>query len=663
MVQAILYGSVLFTLFCPLLAALVLSLLFFFPNDLDRFERITYKFVRMVAIFVLGTSLVALLFFAFHPASYDLINLAKFSLTSDLSVSLVLGFDAHTLIFLDSSALITAIITFYSHRYLHRDPGYRRFFIVISLFSFGINLIVLAQTFDLIFAGWEIVGLSSFLLIGFFWHRPKAVAASCRAFYIYRITDLGLLISLLITHLLWHDFNILSDSLPPISTSWRFLLSLAILLPVLGKSAQFPFSFWLPKAMEGPTHSSAIFYGSLSIHVGVFLLIKTMPIWYFTPLFCYLLASIGILTAITATLCALVQSNIKGQIGYASIAQVGLMLFELSLGFKNLAFFHMIGNAYLRCFQLLVSSSVLTMHLHMQGVIRAFLGLKTFSLPNLFPKKLRPSLFVFALNDGYYEDILKAIVVKPVMAIAYVCNSILSLSVKGLVLRLVSTKNGLKDSTLRSFSPMLIALSLVALFHVFFRAYEIIKVLSLLVAIFLALAALGERKNSLQALGLAIFGNLFAFLSITTNRLGLLYIIGLIVSSLIALEAFRYITMRRTIADLLNYHGLILQFPLAGTVLLIGILGIVSFPISSTFLGEDILLNLSFHSGIHYLIIFQLIFIIIGIALIRLYSLVMLGKRDNAMKDVNLDLSPRQTLVRLLIFALGNLTAFILAFN
>jgi NADH-quinone oxidoreductase subunit L len=185
----------------------------------------------------------------------------------------------------------------------------------------------------------------------------------------------------------------------------------------------------------------------------------------------------------------------------------------------------------------------------------------------------------------------------------------------------------------------------------------------LAVALFLALAALGERKNSLQALLLAIFGNLFAFLSITTSKPGLLYIIGLIVSSLIALEAFRYIMKRRTIADLLNYHGLYQQFPLAGTVLMIGVLGIVSFPISSTFFGEDILLNLSFHSGFHYLIIFQLIFIIIGIALIRFYSLVMFGKRDNAMKDIHLDLSPRQTFARLLIFALGNLAAFLLAFN
>ena len=126
-------------------------------------------------------------------------------------VNLRLAFDIYGLLFLATCNTITTLITFFSHRYLHRDPGYRRFFVTISLFAFGVNLIILAGAFDLIFMGWEMVGLSSFLLIGYFWHRPKAIAAACRAYYVYRITDLGLLISLLITHFFWHDASIFAD--------------------------------------------------------------------------------------------------------------------------------------------------------------------------------------------------------------------------------------------------------------------------------------------------------------------------------------------------------------------------------------------------------------------------------------------------------------------
>lgn len=671
--RAILHGSVTLALISPLVAAWILSLTFFLGAPSSRYEKITYRLVRFFYAFIFSSSLLALCAFFFVKSSSESIIYGQFRIAKDFSFALRLDFDLNSLIFLATCSFITAIITFFSHRYLHRDPGYRRFFITISLFAFGINLIVLSGTLDLIFAGWEIVGLSSFLLIGYFWHRPKAAAAACRAYYIYRLTDLGLLISLLMAHFFWHDVNLFKDFqntdmssvLAHISTPWRWLLSISILLPVLGKSAQFPFSFWLPKAMEGPTHSSAIFYGSISIHVGVFLLIKTMPIWYFTFGFHYLLAAIGFITAVSCTLFALVQSNIKGQIGYASVAQVGIMLIELAFGFDELAFIHMIGNAFLRCFQLLVSSSILTTHLHMQNVVRTFGEFGALSLPNLFPAKLRPSLYIFAINDGYFELILQKLFVQPVMFIANACNVVLSGRLPGVIKKSIKDSQKLagKDLTMRSFSPMLAVLSVGVLLDFTFRVHEFVKVFSLIVALILALAALAERKRCYRALLFAIFGNLFAFLSVTSSKPGLIYLIGLISSSIIALEALIFIISRRNVHDLENYHGLFQQFPLAGTVLLVGILGIVSFPISSTFIGEDILLNISVTSGFHYLLILQLIFIISGIAVIRFYSLLMFGVRDNYVKDVNLDFSPLASLMRFFVFILGNMAAFFLALS
>lgn len=668
--QAILHTSITLALISPLFVALAICASFFAKNSQENFERLTYRLVRFSSTFMLSASVVGLISFGFAQMPYDVINYAQIHLIKGFLIPLRISFDLLSLIFLVTCHLIAAIITFFSHRYLHRDPGYRRFFITISLFVFGLNLIVLADSFDLIFAGWEIVGLSSFLLIGYFWHRPKAIQAACRTYYIYRITDLGLLISLLITHFIWHDLNIFRDflsgdfsqALLQISTPWRWLLSVSILLPVLGKAAQFPFCFWLPKAMEGPTHSSAIFYGSLSIHVGIFLLLRTMPIWNHTPGFNYLLAGIGILTAISSTLFALVQSNIKGQIGYASIAQVGIMLIELALGFETLAFIHMIGNAFLRCFQLLVSSSILTTHLQMQTVVRSFGELRAFSLPQFFPKSFRASLYVFAINDGYFETILKKLFATPMNYLALFANAILTGSLNNLTrVRFKSMRQMMSsnETSLSAFSPMFVFLILGVIFDIVFRANEYIGIFSLLVALFLALGALGEQKHPQRALLFVIFGNLFAFLSMVLFKPGWIHVIGLLIASVIAVESLRYITTRRTVKDLKNYLGLYQQFPLAGTVFLVGLLGIASFPISSTFFGEDILLNLSLGSGLHYLLILQLIFILSGIALIRLYAIVMLGKRDNFVKDINLDMGRAAAFMRISFFVLGNVAAFL----
>lgn len=668
-----LHISVMCTLFTPLLVALLVGLSFFFKRELSAFETTTYKLVRFTSVFSFCASILAFLVLWFAEANQNTVALSGLHIGKNFNISFRLFFTWRNLAFLVSCTTIGAVITFFSHRYLHRDPGYRRFFITISLFSFGINLIILAGSFDLIFAGWELVGLSSFLLIGYFWHRPKAVAAATRAYYIFRVCDLGLLASILITHFFWHDLSIFNDIyklnddsvLAHVPNSWRWLLSLCILLPVLGKSAQFPFCFWLPKAMEGPTHSSAIFYGSLSIHVGVFLLIRTTPVWYFTPGFIYLLAAIGLITAFCATLCAQVQSNIKGQIGYASIAQVGLMLVELSFGLTTLAFFHMVGNAFLRCFQLLVSSSILTTHLHMQSVVRTFGELSRFSFIQLIPKKLKPALYVFAINDGFFEVVLKKCILVPIMWLASLCNNLVHAKVPFWLRRALSSSrrelSSSSGSTLQSFSPMLLVLCVGVLLDLIFRSYEIVGVFSLAVALLLALAALGEQRRAMRALTLAIFGNLFAFLSITSSEAGFLYLVGLLTSAVIAMEALRYIEKRRDIADLKTYLGLYQQFPLAGTMLLLGCLGILSFPISSTFYGEDLLLTLSIESGLHFLIIFQIIFIVIGVAVVRMYSRIMLGRRDNAMKDVELDFGSLQMIARLAFFVCGNALAFLMA--
>ncbi len=668
---AIFFITLVIALLSPLVLAATLALSYFFVNNLVLAEKLSYRLVRsffVASLLAASTSMISWVLADMKPGTF---NIIEAHLSPHYSIDLRLFYDAFGLIFLLTIAFITSMIGFFSHRYLHRDPEYRRFFIIISTFVFGMNLIVLAGTMDLIFAGWEIVGLASFLLIGYFWHRPKAVAAATRAYYIYRFCDLGLLASILITHFFWRDVSLFGDFLninpesilSHVPSIWRWVLSIGILLPVLGKSAQIPFCFWLPKAMEGPTHSSAIFYGSLSIHAGVFLLIRTMPIWYHTPGFPILLASIGILTAICATLFTQVQSNIKGQIGYASIAQVGLMLVELSLGLSTLAFVHMIGNAVLRCFQLLVSGSILTTHLHMQRSVKTFSWLTHFSLPFLFPKALKSSLYVFAINDGYFEYFIQSLVVNPVMALAKFINSWMNKFIEIINKSSLKIKSQpLNSTTMLSVAPLLVVLFVLLTINLADFLFPEARALSLTLSILFALCALGESNRAMRSLAFAILSSIFAFLSLKSGRAGSLYAIGLFTSSMVAIDALRYILKRVHVEDVRRYSGLFQQFPMAANIVLMGILGIITFPLSSTFFGEDLLLSLALDTGVYFLVIFHVIFVLIGISLIRMYAFLMMGRRNNYISDIPLDFSKSQILMRISFLILGNLGAFLVAF-
>lgn len=663
--SALFYITILLALFCPLVLATLLGISYFFINGPEKIEKFSYHLVRLFFPSGLIASIMATITWFIMPFGPGTLNLFNIPIDQHFSITLRLFYDSYSLFFLQLIALVASLIGFFSHRYLHRDPHYRRFFIIISTFIFGMNLIVVSGTMDLIFAGWEIVGLASFLLISYFWHRPKAVAAATRAYYIYRFCDLGLLASILITHFFWHDVSLFGDflTLNPqsilshVPLFWRWILSIGILLPVLGKSAQIPFCFWLPKAMEGPTHSSAIFYGSLSIHAGVFLLMRTLPIWQHTPGFPILLGAIGFFTALSATLFAQVQSNIKGQIGYASIAQVGIMLIELALGFSHLAFIHMMGNALLRCFQLLISGSILTTHLHMQRTVETFGKLHNFSLYRYFPNNIQASLYTFALNDGYFENILKFLFVQPIIALSEAINKILTITIK--FHQKLAKEN---QPAIFSIAPLSIILLFIILINLTNLIFPQTRFLSLTLALVLALSALGEKINPTKTLLFAILSSIFAFLSVQPGKGGALFSIGLFTSSLVAFDALRHILKRTSVSNIRHYSGLFQHFPLASNILLIGILGIITFPLSSTFFGEDFLLSLALESGVIFLIIFHVIFVVMGIALIRMYAFLILGRRHNYPPALELDFTKSQICMRILCLLLGNTSAFLVAF-
>lgn len=310
--------------------------------------------------------------------------------SGDYAFTLSLILDLNAAVFLGVTALLSGIIVKYCRYYLHREAGYSRFFVTIYLFVFGMTLLETAGTLDLLFAGWEIVGIASFLLIAFYRDRPMPVRNALRAYGVYRLCDIGLLLGAWLTH-----------GEPGVA------LSLLILLAASGKSAQFPFCAWLPRAMEGPTPSSAIFYGALSIHAGVFLLLRTHTIWNVTIVGPICVGAVGAITAAVAGLCGRTQSNIKGQVGYASIVQVGLMLVELALGLHNLALFHFAANAFFRCYQLLVSPSAVAHLLRVQSAAGPNAQISDWSIERMFPQRWRSTFYVLSLQEGYLERLTR----------------------------------------------------------------------------------------------------------------------------------------------------------------------------------------------------------------------------------------------------------------
>ena len=210
-------------------------------------------------------------------------------------------------------------------------------------------------------AGWELLGLSSMLLIGFFHDRTFPVRNALRAFTVYRVCDIGLLTGTVLMHHYAHTSDFLqafgADSWPSGSDSHfgpgASLIALCMLWAACGKSALFPMGSWLPRAMEGPTPSSAIFYGALSVHAGAYLLLRMSPLLAHAPVARAAIVLVGAATALHGQLVERVQSDVKSQLAYATITQVGVIFVEIGLGLPRLALFHLVAHALLRTLQLL----------------------------------------------------------------------------------------------------------------------------------------------------------------------------------------------------------------------------------------------------------------------------------------------------------------------
>jgi len=278
-----------------------------------------------------------------------------------LEIPLSLTLDRLSLPLATLVAAIAFLTLRFSANYMHREAGFHRFFLALSLFTAGMLLIVLAGNAALAFVGWEFAGVSSYLLIGYAQDRSAATTNALRAFVTNRIGDAGFILGMAAA---FHwagtlDWDGMAGGISRLGTLPAGLMVLGFVIAALAKSAQVPFAPWIARALEGPTPSSAIFYGSLMVHAGVYLMIRLAPVLEHAPAVMALLAGLGLLTALYGWLSGLTQSDVKSSLMFATTTQVGLMFLACGLGWFEVAAWHLGLHASWRAYQFLMAPSYL----------------------------------------------------------------------------------------------------------------------------------------------------------------------------------------------------------------------------------------------------------------------------------------------------------------
>ena len=286
----------------------------------------------------------------------------------DIRVGILL--DPLTAIMLVVVTGVSLMVQVYSQGYMRDDPGYARYFAYMSLFTASMVGLVLASGIIQLYVFWELVGLCSYLLIGFWYHRPAAAAAAKKAFIVTRIGDFGFLLAIL--YLFFHRSSFLDQGLNPfeigdihaavavglLSTGVITWLALGIFAGAVGKSAQFPLHTWLPDAMEGPTPVSALIHAATMVAAGVFLVARFFPLYEASTTAMNIVAVVGGFTAIFAASMGLVMMDIKRVLAYSTISQLGFMMLALGVGAYGAAMFHLFNHAFFKALLFLGAGSV-----------------------------------------------------------------------------------------------------------------------------------------------------------------------------------------------------------------------------------------------------------------------------------------------------------------
>jgi NADH-quinone oxidoreductase subunit L len=333
------------------------------PRHGDWLETALITVVLLLALVVLYQKLT--LYHAETPVlNFTWVDMHDVPGIGPLKIVLGIAVDNLTAIMMVVVALISTLVHYFSIGYMQGDVRYSRYFGFLGFFSFSMLLIVLANNLFLLYVGWELVGISSYLLIGHWYEKKSASDAGMKAFIVNRIGDVGFFIGIAILFSTFHTFGlqeiyaaIAAGTLPYGSEGWLSAAGVLIFCGAVGKSAQFPLHVWLPDAMEGPTPVSALIHAATMVAAGVYLVARTFPLMTADAL--TVIAYVGAATAFISATIAVAQNDIKKVLAYSTISQLGYMVMALGVGAYTAGFFHLVTHAMFKAGLFLGAGSVI----------------------------------------------------------------------------------------------------------------------------------------------------------------------------------------------------------------------------------------------------------------------------------------------------------------
>lgn len=578
-------------------------------------------------IFSIAVTTILLEFFLFLMLGYQWLSTGTSSVLASIG-SLYIGhsytfnldfyFDTLAAVFLGMAVVMTALIFIFSKYYLHREQGFKRFYSTVLLFFIGLLLIILAGNFEVLFIGWEFIGISSVLLIAFYRDRFLPSRNALKIFSIYRIGDAFLLAAIWYAHHIFEGGVNFSEfaGFAVQHASDITILGILLLLVAMVKSAQFPFSYWLPRAMEGPTTSSAIFYGALSVHMGLFLLLRAYPLWESSIGLRIAIAIVGLATAIIASSIARVQSSIKTQIAYASITQIGIMFIELAAGLQWLVLVHFVSNASLRTYQLLISPSVVSYLVHDQ-FFNFVLPLQ--KIKNTFLGRLRATLYTLGIKEWNMNTVVSGYVWKPLKSVG----------------RMFAALDNLRVQII-AFILFLLLIGLAALLA---DAWLAISIVAASISIIFYIRAYTTKSTAKICWNLLMMGHLFGALFLGVASAGdwqylIMYGAGITAVFAVGYICLYYLERRGEAGILRDYQGSIYKFARLGNFFFILSLLFMAFPISPSFLVQDMLVSSIPESHAFLVALFCFSYLLVGVSTIRLYTKVFFGPHKTSHHEI-----------------------------
>ena len=375
-------NSIILIVFLPLLAAIVAG----FGNRI--IGNVPAKVITTGALFTAcALSWPVFIGFLNGTSSAEVVPVMTWIVSGDLNFDWALRVDALTAVMLVVVTTVSALVHLYSWGYMDEDPDQPRFFAYLSLFTFAMLMLVTANNLVQMFFGWEGVGLASYLLIGFWFKKPSANAAAIKAFVVNRVGDLGFMLGIFGTLLVFGTVSIpeILEAAPGMAGSTitfagmrldtMTILCLLLFVGAMGKSAQLGLHTWLPDAMEGPTPVSALIHAATMVTAGVFMVCRLSPMFETSPVALMVVTIVGASTAIFAATVGLVQHDIKRVIAYSTCSQLGYMFFAAGVGAYSAAMFHLFTHAFFKALLFLGAGSVIH-SMHHEQDMRYYGGLR-----------------------------------------------------------------------------------------------------------------------------------------------------------------------------------------------------------------------------------------------------------------------------------------------